>query len=95
LQQETGSLLVSREPSNIILYRGWPADEPFPATKFNKMSKEGWTKPPRSGNMRRRIGMIEKRRFGTRIGKRSIDRTRSRSNFNFRRNSTPIFGHSS
>ncbi|CAJ1946842.1 unnamed protein product [Sphenostylis stenocarpa] len=31
LEQETGSLLVSREPSNIILYRGWPADEPIPA----------------------------------------------------------------
>ncbi|KAL9323376.1 hypothetical protein ACSQ67_008233 [Phaseolus vulgaris] len=98
LEQETGSLLVSREPSNIILYRGWPADKPIPATYVNKMSREGGTKPPnthRSWNTKRRISMIGKRRIGTRIGKRSIGGRSSRSNFNFRRNSNPIFSPSS
>jgi len=102
LQQETGSLLVSREPSNIILYRGWPADEPINAKNVNKMSKDrritsnvstGYTH--RSRNTKRRISMIGRRRIGTRIGKRSIGRTSSRSNFNFRRNSSPIFSPSS
>ncbi|KAG2383725.1 CRM-domain containing factor [Vigna angularis] len=94
LEQETGSLLVSREPSNIILYRGWPADEPVHATNVNKMSKDrAYTH--RSRNTKRRISMIGRRRISTRIGKRSIGRTSSRSNFNFRRNSTPIFSPSS
>ncbi|XP_027924277.1 CRM-domain containing factor CFM2, chloroplastic-like [Vigna unguiculata] len=102
LEQETGSLLVSREPSNIILYRGWPADEPINAKNVNKMSKDrritsnvstGYTH--RSRNTKRRISMIGRRRIGTRIGKRSIGRTSSRSNFNFRRNSSPIFSPSS
>lgn len=27
LQEETGALLVSQEPSKVILYRGWGAEE--------------------------------------------------------------------
>ncbi|KAL2335608.1 hypothetical protein Fmac_016821 [Flemingia macrophylla] len=79
LEQETGALLVSREPSKVILYRGWPPEKPRPAISFNRMSKEGGTKP----------GVAPKHRFGFR--KRRMSRTGSRSNLYFKRDSTPIF----
>ncbi|KAK7381359.1 hypothetical protein VNO78_33995 [Psophocarpus tetragonolobus] len=93
LEQETGALLVSREPSNLVLYRGWPAEKPSLAINVNE---EG-TKPSVSSaytrrirNRKRRIGMIGKRRISSRIGKGRICRTEGR-NFTFRRDATPIF----
>ncbi|TKY50364.1 Chloroplastic group IIA intron splicing facilitator CRS1 [Spatholobus suberectus] len=84
LEQETGALLVSREPSKVILYRGWPAEKPCPPIKVNKVSNEEEINSTthRLGNRKRRI---------SRTGKRRISRTGSRSNLYFKRDSTLIF----
>ncbi|RDX61148.1 CRM-domain containing factor CFM2, chloroplastic, partial [Mucuna pruriens] len=85
LEQETGALLVSREPSKVILYRGWPAEKPSPAIYVTKVSNGEETKPIfRVRNRKRRISRI-------RTGKRRLSRTGSRSNLYFRRDSTPTF----
>ncbi|KAL2950856.1 hypothetical protein AAZX31_19G013000 [Glycine max] len=98
LEQETGALLVSREPSNIILYRGWPSERRSrPAMHVNKVRNEEGTEPSVSPAYAHRIRIRNRNRKIriSMIGKRRIDRTGSRPNFNFRRDSTPIFSTSS
>ncbi|KAK7316395.1 hypothetical protein VNO77_35408 [Canavalia gladiata] len=86
LEQETGAVLVSREPSKVILYRGWwAAEKPTIAINVNEVSNEEETMPSISYRVRNR-----KRRI-CRIGKRRISRTGSRSSHSSRRNSTPFF----
>ncbi|KAF7819636.1 CRM-domain containing factor CFM2, chloroplastic [Senna tora] len=45
LEQATGAVLVSQEPSKVILYRGWGAEEKPEMNVNNKMGKETRTKP--------------------------------------------------
>nr|AFK45092.1 unknown [Lotus japonicus] len=46
LEQATGAVLVSQEPSKVILYRGWGAGEkPGNGKKVNEMIKEEEAKP--------------------------------------------------
>lgn len=46
MQQATGAVLVSQEPSKVILYRGWGAGEkPGNGKKVNEMIKEEEAKP--------------------------------------------------
>nr|KYP39811.1 hypothetical protein KK1_038876 [Cajanus cajan] len=95
LEQETGALLVSREPSKVILYRGWPAEKPRPAIHVNRVSNEEETKPgvaltDRVRFRKRRISRTGKRRI-SRTGKRRISRTGTRSNLFLRRDSRSTF----
>ncbi|KAK7271713.1 hypothetical protein RJT34_27838 [Clitoria ternatea] len=84
LEQETGAVLVSREPSKVILYRGWWAVEtPSPAVNVNKVGQEKETMPSVSPASTLRVWnrgrrMSGKRRI-SRTGKRGITRTGSKS----------------
>lgn len=46
MQQATGAVLISQEPSKVILYRGWGAGKkPGTAKEVNEMGKEEEAKP--------------------------------------------------
>ncbi|XP_027358990.1 CRM-domain containing factor CFM2, chloroplastic-like isoform X2 [Abrus precatorius] len=89
LEQETGAVLVSREPSKVILYRGWwAASESSTIINVNKVGNEEEAKPSvtpastlRVWNRKRRISRIGKRRM----------RTGSRPIHFFKRDSKPFF----
>jgi hypothetical protein len=58
LQQATGGVLVSQEPSKVILYRGWGAGtNPHAKLNDSKVSKEGGANPSLSPKLLEAIRM--------------------------------------